>query len=198
MYKRLITFLEKPNILNENQFGFRTTCSTTKAILLIVDKIQKTIEGKNICCGLFLDLIKLLITVEHNIVFKKLEYQCVRRMPNDWLRSYLSNRKQFVTTWSSSSTQQPTTCGVPQGSAPGTLLFLLYISDFNKASSTRLNLYLFTDDSNLFFSHKSLNSWKDRGVTGDNLLIQIKPILSYFIPIKNAFIYRLVFTWSEW
>ena len=49
------------------------------------------------------------------------------------------------------------TCGVPQGSVFGPLLFILYINDFNKASSV-LDLHLFADDSNLFYSNKNLQS----------------------------------------
>ena len=46
MYKRLIEFLDKHNILTENQFGFRSGRSTTQATLLITDKIQSAIEKK--------------------------------------------------------------------------------------------------------------------------------------------------------
>ena len=109
MYKRLVVFLEKHNTLNENQFGFRKNRSTTQAILLIVDKIQRAIEEKKISCGLFLDLSKAFDTVDHSILLKKLDYYGVRGTANDWL----SNRKQFVTLGCTSSTQQPVTCGVP-------------------------------------------------------------------------------------
>ena len=157
MYKRLIKFLEKNNILNENQFGFRSNRSTTQAILLIADKIQRAIEDKKISCGIFLDLSKAFDTVDHCILLKKLDYYGIRGIANDWFQSYLSNRKQFVTIGSASSEPQLMTCGVPQGSVLGPLLFLLYINDFNKASSV-LDLHLFADDSNLFFSHKNLQT----------------------------------------
>ena len=153
----LIKFLQKNNILNENQFGFRSNHSTTQAISLVADKIQRAIEDKKISCGIFLDLSKAFDTVDHCILLKKLEYYGIRGMANDWFQSYLSNRKQFVTIGSTSSEPQLMTCGVPQGSVLGSLLFLLYINDFNKASSV-LDLHLFADDSNLFFSHKNLQT----------------------------------------
>ena len=68
--KRLTKFLEKYHILNENQFGFRSNCSTIQAILLIADKIQRAIENKKISCGIFLDLSKAFDTVDHTILIK--------------------------------------------------------------------------------------------------------------------------------
>ena len=98
-------FLEKNNILNENQFGFRSDRSTTQAILLIADKIQRAVEDKKISCGIFLDLSKAFDTVDQCILIKKrkLEYYGIRGIANDWFQSYLSNRKQFVTIGSTSS-----------------------------------------------------------------------------------------------
>ncbi len=83
-----------------------------------------------------------------------MEYYGVRGIANQWFSSYLINRKQFVSVGNAISEQKPNTCGVPQGSVLGPLLFLLYINDF----STNLDFHLFADDSNLFYSHKNLQS----------------------------------------
>ena len=92
-------------------------------------------------------------------------------MALDWVRSYLSNRLQFVQFNGQCSSPQTICCGVPQGSILGPLFFLLYINDLNNVS-TLVELILFADDTNLFTSHKdpvyltaSLNSELNKSST---------------------------------
>ena len=155
MFNRLIVFLNKNNILYNKQFGFRTGYSTDSAILCIVDKIQKAIEECQFSCGVFLDFSKAFDTVNHDILIMKLEHYGIRGIAKDWLASYLSNRKQFVFFNNVSSDQLTLSCGIPQGSVLGPLLFLLYVNDFNCCSKL-LDFHLFADDSNLFYKHKNL------------------------------------------
>ena len=87
MYNRLINFLDNYNIVNENQFGFCSGHSTTQAIMLITDKIQRAIEAKLYSCGILLDLSKAFDTVDHSILLAKLEDCGIRGIANDWFQS---------------------------------------------------------------------------------------------------------------
>ena len=72
----------------------------------------------------------------------------MRGLANNWLRSYLSNRSQFVFILGYESTTLPQPHGVPQGSVLGPLLFLLYINDLHRAIIYS-RVYHFADDTNL-------------------------------------------------
>ena len=83
----------------------------------------------------------------------------IRGIAHSCFKSYLSDRNQFVVFKSHYSQKLPIACGVPQGSILGPLLFLIYINDIVNTSSL-LSYILFADDTNLFFSHKNLNTLK--------------------------------------
>ena len=155
IYARISIFLDKFEILYEKQFGFRKHHSTNHALTSIVEQIRKKLDDKNYTCGVFVDMEKAFDTVNHEILITKLQYYGIRGSYNDWLRSYLTNRKQFVTLGNSASNHGKITCGVPQGSVLGPLLFLIYINDMNKAVKNSI-VHHFADDTNLLCSKKNL------------------------------------------
>ena len=157
MHKRLYDFLENNNILFKNQFGFRKNNSTIFALLQITEKIRETIDKGKFGCGIFIDLRKAFDTVNHKILLQKLDHYGIRGSALSWFESYLDNRKQYVYVNGESSDLKIISCGVPQGSVLGPLLFLLYINDLPNISNV-LDFYLFADDTNIYYEDVSLIS----------------------------------------
>ena len=96
MYNRLISFINQHKLLNKFQFGFRSQHSTKIALIYLVHKIAKAIDEKEIVLGVFLDFSKAFDTINHTILFSKLNHHGIRGVTLDWIQSYLNNRSQFV------------------------------------------------------------------------------------------------------
>ena len=96
MHKRLYHFLELHNVLFENQFGFRKNNSTSYALMEITEHIKESIDKGKFGCGIYIDLRKAFDTVNHSILFKKMEHYGVRGVLLEWFKSYLTGRNQYV------------------------------------------------------------------------------------------------------
>ena len=156
MYARLYQFLEKSELFYSLQFGFRAKHSTNHALISITETIKESIDNNTLGCGIFLDLRKAFDRVNHKILLEKLQHYGVRRMPFNWFQSYLTNRKQYVEVNGASFDVLDVMCWVPQGSVLGPLLFLIFINDL-PAVCKKLKLYLFADDTNIYFESDSLD-----------------------------------------
>jgi hypothetical protein len=123
----LIAFLEKHDILNKSQFGFRKNESTNNAIAAIIENITESLNDKTKCNCVLLDLSKAFDCIQHYILMDKLYKYGVRGIPHKLIESYLRNRTQHVKVTHTEGNQMseylsdslPVRYGVPQGSVLG-------------------------------------------------------------------------------
>ena len=148
VHTQLAEYLEKRSILFENQSGFRGGFSTDTSLIGLTDFVRTELSKGRYVGMVLIDLCKAFDTVDHSILIEKLRAVGVTSL--SWFKSYLAERRQCVEICGVRSDFLPMTCGVPQGSILGPLLFLVYINDLSMALNCRLSLY--ADDSALIFS----------------------------------------------
>ena len=201
MYNRVLEFIEENNLLYNLQFGFRKGHSTSIALTILSDKISKALHEGDFVLGVFLDFSKAFDTVNHDILLRKLYRYGIRGIANDWFRSYLSNRTQFVNYNNTKSSELNITCGVPQGSILGPLLFLIYINDIAHVSKL-LYMILFADDTNAFLTGRNVDDMiKQMNTELDNLKIwlyanrlSLNISKTHFILFRSSGLHKPVFS----
>ena len=148
IFEQLYEYLNNNNLISASQSGFRTLYSTLTALIETVDNWSINIDNGLLNGVIFIDLKKAFHTIDHAIPLRKLQIYGVDQQGTKFFESYLSNRSQRCCVNDELSEFVPTTCGVPQSSNLGPLLFLIYINDLpnclNRASSI-----MFADDTNV-------------------------------------------------
>jgi len=156
LHKRINDFIVKYDILYKYQFGFREKHGTNLALSILIDNIINAHEKGQCVLGIFIDFSKAFDTINHQILYTKLENYGIRGNALKWIRSYLTGRTQFVQYNGISSDYDNITCGVPQGSILGPLFFILYINDIVNVCSKTLPI-LFADDTNMFIAGNDID-----------------------------------------
>ena len=164
VHKRLYDFMHKCNIFYPNQYGFRRKHSTLHAVTKLVTDIVQSKDKTDSTVSVFLDLSKAFDTIHHDILLSKLEFYGIRGIALNWFKSYLYERKQYVTYNGTRSNTLEMSCGVPQGSVLGPLLFIIYTNDLPDCIENAATI-LFADDttiyesaSDIYYLYRSRNS----------------------------------------
>ena len=165
VYKRTYSHLECNNQLYKSQYGFRSKHSCENAVSELVGEIMKANDQNKYSISVFLDLSKAFDTLDHKILYAKLERYGIRGICMNWFKSYLTDRKlRFKCRTSDSSKEiksewHQVDVGTPQGSVLGPLIFLIFNNDIY-LNLQFTNSILFADDTTLYYSHKNLKYLK--------------------------------------
>ena len=153
LFNQISEFFNKKNLFYENQHGFRKSHSTIDTLLSLNHYLADEIfNKKKKVCGVFVDYSKAFDCIDHQILLRKLSHYGFNDSAVQLIENYLCSRTIQTEINGIISSEKFISCGVPQGSILGPLLFLIYVNDIKLLN---LNAYLFADDTNIFFSAES-------------------------------------------
>ena len=176
IHEQVQHYLDREKIIFKYQSGFRKNHSTDTCLSYLTDKILNWFDQGFLTGLIAIDLQKAFDTIDHTILLEKMVFFGFSNGVISWFQSYLADRSFFINLEDSFSTKGDITCGVPQGSILGPLLFLLYINDMPLAVNSEI--YLYADDTCLVYQHKSLE------VINENLNRDFSNLCEWFVDNK--------------
>ena len=160
IHTRLTAHLQSFPSISPFQSAYRKFHSTETALLSIQNDLLLAIDHRKLSALVLLDLSAAFDTIDHQVLLTRLSSTFgLTGLALDILTSYLTNRSQYVSIDSHSTTPSPMQTGVPQGSVLGPLLFCLYTTPLSHLlSATPLSYHFYADDTQLYISFNSSDS----------------------------------------
>ena len=152
--QQLTEYIERSQLLNPSQYGFRRGYSTESACVHLTELLRCKIDRGGVVGAVFLDLKKAFDMICHQRLLNKLTNFNFSAKSIKWIQSYLANRTQCVRINNTYSDFEPYPKGVPQGSVISPILFSLYINDLPKVCP-KVHTQMYADDTAIFYHGKT-------------------------------------------
>nr|CAI5856590.1 unnamed protein product [Callosobruchus analis] len=137
-----------------NHHGFRGKRSTT-ALKDLAEFVYNCLHNKELPSIISFDLSRAFDTVDHQLLLVKLNHMGIRGISNKWIESYLQGRQQVTVVNESKSHPRNVDIGIPQGSALGPILFVVFMNDIRNCLETNCFVVQYADDTNIGMSYES-------------------------------------------
>ena len=134
IHEQLSGYFSFNNLISGKQYGFRKNSSTELAALELIDRLLAQLKNYIIPIYFYIELAKAFDSVNHDVLLDKLSYYGINATAKTLLKSYLSDRKQYVKIDEVKSSIQSIKTGASQGSIVGPSLFSILINDIIKTS----------------------------------------------------------------
>lgn len=166
VHDQVYEYLKANKVLTMSQSAFQKLCSTIASLIDSTDYWYENIDHKQFNLTIFLDLVlgkrsqfldlkKAFDTVDQKILLEKLRKYGIRELSGDWFESYLENRKQYCAANGYESRPRTDTCGIPQGSCLGPILFIMYLNDIEKCLEVS-KAGMYADDTQVTLTSKNV------------------------------------------
>ena len=136
------------NLFSSEQYGFINGRSTTTQLLSYLDKCTDTIVSGGVVDTIYFDFAKAFDSVPHERLPGKLKSYGINGKILEWIKAFLSNRRQILNVNGMKSDPATVLSGIAQGSVLGPILFVIYINDLPEV--VKCGTYLFADDTKIF------------------------------------------------
>ncbi len=183
---QIFSFLEKNDICEDFQSGFRPYHSTESALIRVTNNLLLSSDRGRISLLVLLDLSATFDTIDHNILLNRLENDVgIRGSALAWFKSYLSDRLQFVAVNEEVSYQSQVQYGVLQGSVLGPLLFTLYMLPLvDIIRKHGVSFHCYADDTRLYISSRPDETYQFAKLT--ECIVDIKNWMTSNFSLLNS------------
>ena len=157
--KQLTQHMSENGLHEPTQSAYKAFHSTETALVKVHNDLLWAMDNQGVALLLLLDLSAAFDTIDHVHLLTRLHEEIgITDVPMKWFKVYLSNRTQCVMVDGVHSSEETLTCGVPQGSVLGPLLFLIYTIPLGRVIRKHgFSLHIYADDTQIYIIIKPVN-----------------------------------------